>query len=85
MRQTYRVHVHRLDEFHILDVLFLRQRTSCLWTERMTVGTFHDHFLTIDKQTVVLSTLYMRVFQVFTRKGMTVFDGTEAEFLTLYM
>ena len=33
VRQSHRIHIHRLDEQHVLDVLLLRQRASALRTE----------------------------------------------------
>ena len=66
MTQSHGIHVHALDEFHILYILRLAQRSTGLRTEAVTVHTFEDDFLTIDINAI----------------AGTVFDGAEAELLT---
>ena len=66
MTQSHGIHVHALDEFHILYILCLAQRSTGLRTETVTVHTFEDDFLTVDINAI----------------AGTVFDGTEAELLT---
>ena len=66
MTQSHGIHVHALDEFHILYILRLAQRSTGLRTEAVTVHAFEDNFLTIDINAI----------------AGTVFDGAEAELLT---
>ena len=73
MRQAHRIHIHRLDEQHVLDVLRLRQRTTCLRTERMTIDALHDNLLAIDEHTILL-VASIRV---------AIFNGAEAKLLAL--
>ena len=73
--QTDGIHIHRLDEQHVLYVLLLRQRATRLWAERVTIGTLEDDFLAIDEHTVFLVAII----------GVAVFDGAETKLLALYM
>ena len=66
MTQSHGIHVHALNEFHILDILCLAQSSTGLRTEAVTVHAFEDDFLTIDINAI----------------AGTVFDGTETELLT---
>ena len=75
VRKSNGIHVHRLDEQHILDVLCLRQRTATLRAERMTIHTLHDDLPTIYKHTVLLIAVVL----------VTIFDSAEAKLLALYV
>ena len=75
VRQAHRIHIHRLDEEHVLNVLLLRQRTTALRAERMTIHALHDNLLAIDKHTV----LFVASIRV------AIFNGAEAKLLALHM
>ena len=79
------IHVHRLDEQHVLDILCLRERAACLRTERMAVGSLEDHLLSVDEDTVVITSLNVRIRQVLALERMAVLDGAEAKLLALHM
>ena len=49
---TYGVHVHLLDEFHIIDAYLLVGRTTSVGPERMTVDSFENNFHAIDIKAV---------------------------------
>ena len=73
--QANGVHIHRLDEQHVLDILSLGECTPSLWTERMTVHTLYDDFLPIDEETVFFVAGIL----------MTIFDGAETKLLAFHM
>ena len=73
--QAHSIHIHALNQLDILNILGLRQRTTCLWTERMTIDTLEDHLLSIDKHAILLITI-IRV---------TIFNSTETKLLAFYM
>ena len=85
MAQADGIHVHRLDEQHVLDVLRLRERAARFRTERMTVGSLEDHLLSVDEDAIVVTSLHMGIGQVLALERMAVFDGAEAELLALHM
>ena len=62
--QTYGIHVHRLDEQHVLDVLLLGERAARFRTERMAVSTLEDYFLSVDENAIVVASLNVGVGQV---------------------
>ena len=53
--QSHSIHVHALDQQHILDILLLRQGATRFRTERVAVGALHDDLLPINKQTILLA------------------------------
>ena len=79
------IHVHRLDEQHVLNILCLRECAACFRTERMAVGSLEDYLLSVDEDTVVITSLNMGIRQVLALERMAVFDGAEAELLMLHM
>ena len=83
--QANGIHVHRLDEQHILDILCLGERAARFRTERMAVGSLEDYLLPVDEDTVVIASLNVGVGQVLALERMAVFDGAEAELLMLHM
>ena len=71
--EAHGVHVHRLDELHVLDVLCLRQCAATLRAEGVAVHTLHDDLLPVDEDTVAQVAF----------KAVAVLDGAEAEALSL--
>ena len=49
---AYGVHVHLLDEFHIIDTYLLVGRATGVGPERMTIDSFENNFHTIDIEAV---------------------------------
>lgn len=64
MAQTYGIHVHRLDEPDVLDVLLLGERAARFRTERMAVSPLEDYFLSVDENAIVVASLQVRISQV---------------------
>ena len=73
--QANSIHIHALNEQHILYVLLLRQRSTSLRTERMTIHTLENDFLTIDKHAI----LFVASIRV------AIFDSTEAKLLAFFV
>ena len=71
--QTNSIHIHALNQQHILDILLLRQRTTTLRTEGVTINALEDDLLPIDKHAVLLVAII----------GMTILYRTETKLLTL--
>ena len=79
------IHVHRLDEQHVLDILCLRERAACLRTERMAVGSLENYLLSVDEDAIVVTSLNVRIGQILALERMAVFNGAEAKLLALHM
>ena len=89
MTEADSIHVHRLDEQHVLDVLLFRQCPTGLWTERMTVYALEDNLLSVDEHAILLTTIdvsasFMVCFAA-QRIRMSVFDSAETKLLTFHM
>ena len=56
--QSHGVHVHALDEFHVLYVLRLAQGSARLGTEAMAVYALEDYLLPVDVHAVAGTVLY---------------------------
>ena len=87
MAEANGVHVHRLDEFHVLNVLRLGECATGLGAERVSVDTLDDDFLPVDEESVFFAAINMSgifdVLQSCILVAVTVFDGAEAKTLAL--
>ena len=58
MGEAHGVHVHALDEFHVFEILLVRQSASRFRSEAVSVHTTYVHLLAVDIETVAFSCLY---------------------------
>ncbi len=58
MGEAHGIHVHTLYQFHILQILLIRQRSSAFRTEAVAVHAAYVHLLAVDIQSVALASLH---------------------------